>query len=92
MLQILSAYCEQHKERPLSKKKEYDSDDPRRIAPTIAPKEPPPTKELVEKRESRLKSSWPKPSKLCDDSNEASTSELKETDLNDQEKACSSVE
>lgn len=62
MVAIVSAYCKSYKERPLSKKRVHPPDDPRFIASTIAPEAPPPTKQLVEERQSRLKrESWPKP-------------------------------
>lgn len=61
ILKIITSYCTNYKEKPLRTKLVLEEDDPRLLSETIAPTEPPPTKELVEQRQSRLKLSWPKP-------------------------------
>lgn len=69
IVKILSEYCNFHKERPLYKKRELEADDPRRLAENVAPLEAPATLELVAQRQSRLKSSWPKPGTSKDEWN-----------------------
>lgn len=46
LTQVALEYCTQRKQHPLRGKREKDEADPRRIAKTIARKEPPPTAEI----------------------------------------------
>lgn len=78
MVLILSEYCNFYKEKPLSKKRELEADDPRRLAENVAPGETPATLELVAQRQSRLKSSWPKPGTSKDDETLIESSDKKQ--------------